>query len=79
MLGKDLTEIIKPHKGTLKNWKINNLTDRPTVIGNVYGHPAENIPDGELIRTSHIVDIQGDQLETRNSMYTLEGDNVPAE
>ena len=78
MLGKDLTEIEKPHKGTIKGWKINNLTDRPTVQGYVYGNPE--FKHGEAIITSYIVDIQGDQLETRNFRYTLEDmPDVPAE
>jgi len=70
MDGKDLTEIEKPHKGTITNWVINNLTDRPTVNGNVYGHPE--FPDGFHITTSYIVNMKNGVLETRNSRYTLE-------
>jgi len=70
MDGKDLTVIQKPHRGTLTNWVINNLTDRPTVEGNVTGHP--HFFDGEWIRTSYIVDMKDGVLETRNSRYNLD-------
>jgi hypothetical protein len=59
----------KPHKGTIVGWQINNLSDRPTVRGRVYGHPV--IADGEMIQTSYIVNLDGDKLETRNTLYTL--------
>ncbi len=62
----------KPHKGKIKQWFMNPSSDRPTVAGFVYGHPV--FPDGTFITTSYIVDIKCDQAETRNSFYTLEGD-----
>ena len=62
----------KPHKGTIKNWYIDNRFSRPVVSGNVFGHP--DFSDNYFIHTSYIVDMGDDKtwVETRNSVYTLD-------
>jgi hypothetical protein len=49
----------------LENWtRVGNM-----FYGNVYEHPRF-IP-GYQIHTSYVVSVEGDRLETRNTIYTL--------
>lgn len=59
----------KPHKGRIEDWFEIAVSDKGNVIfGRAVGHPDF---DGEDIRTSFVVKRDGDEIETRNSRYTL--------
>ena len=61
----------------LENWSVTGSADLYTpperqtrrLQGEVYGHPTH--PDGEHIRTSNIVNVDGGTVTTLNSVYTL--------
>lgn len=62
----------KPHKGTIDHW---HKEEWPTIgglgyviVGRSAGHPQF---DGRVIHTSYVVAKAGDEIETRNSRYTL--------
>lgn len=63
---------MKPHKGTIENWEIRkhsmpmSMVLVPTNYLVVYG-----IFEGRGYRTSEIVGIKDDVIETRNSYYKL--------
>jgi hypothetical protein len=59
-------------KATLKNWVKHPFLN--SLLGEVYGHPDKDLPDGELITTSTIVNLDRDNktAETLNTIYTLE-------
>lgn len=68
---------------TLSHWWLHlnrNAPDLPSEIvgfaftGVVYGHPK--LPDGELVRTSRLVSVQGREAVTQFSRYEL-GDPDP--
>lgn len=62
----------KPHKGTIRHWEKHPCRDGLgyCVYGVVKGHPQW----GEgFIRTSFVVKRDGNEIETNNSRYTLEG------
>jgi hypothetical protein len=46
------------------------------LVGDVTGHPRR--PDGTRVKTSVIRKVSGRVIETRNSVYILEGDPHPA-
>lgn len=59
---------MKPHKGTIDNWRIIPAGDRLIVAGKFVDHPQFA---GMYGHTSWIVDVDGFEVETRNSRYTL--------
>lgn len=63
----------KPHKGTVENWikwptSQKNCGLGYMIVGDSIGHPQY---DGIAIRTSYVVKHEGDEIETKNSRYTL--------
>lgn len=58
-------DLKKPHKGMVMNWRY--VGDR--IAGNFMDHP--NFEAGERLRTSPVLRHHGNQIETRNSRYTL--------
>ena len=56
----------KLHKG--KILKAQRFGD--VVIGEAHGHP--DFEDGMVIRTSQIIKVEGNEVETLNSRYTVE-------
>lgn len=59
----------KENKGRIENWWIKTTSYGDVVVGVIEGHP--DFPDEALLRTSRVVNITEDLLETRNSLYTL--------
>lgn len=51
----------------LENWYL--VPELNRVFGNVYNNP--NFEDGDRVRTSPVVSIEGDILKTQNSTYKL--------
>jgi len=80
---------VKPHKGNIHLWKKLPLTeDQIARCHEIYkespglGYLITGWPDGHprfsnWIRTSWVVKHEGNEIETRNSRYTLVGDEVP--
>ena len=62
----------KPHKGRLVCWFKEKYPDGYTIVGLHIDHLE--FPEGHFIQTTRVVSIEGDQVETRNSRYTLIGD-----
>ncbi len=61
----------KLHKGTIKNARLVEVAlGSFWVEGNVYGH--NGFEDGDYIHTSSVEKIDGNTVETRNSIYTVE-------
>ena len=62
----------KPHKGTINNWfkwSVEGMSGLGYVIvGDSLDHPQFG---GGAIRTSYVVAKIDDEIETRNSRYTL--------
>lgn len=58
----------KFHMGTLKKAFYNPHYE--WVEGHIYGHPGFN--EGNYIHTSQIVKMEGNEIETLNSKYTVE-------
>lgn len=61
----------KPHFGTINNWSESHMTSRGLgyiIMGESDGHPQFS---GGPIYTSYVVKRDGDEIETRNSRYTL--------
>lgn len=56
----------KPHKGKI----LGAQRFGHVVIGESQGHP--DFEDGLVIRTSRVVKIEGNEVETLNSRYTAE-------
>ena len=54
--------MIKPHKGTIEHWH---------VIRMIYAYAIVGIIDGKRIRTSEIVTLKNNKVETLNSVYQL--------
>ena len=65
----------KPHRGSLENWRRMECgVDQGLgyyIVGIFMGHPSFT---GEYGHTSYVVAHEGDEIETRNSRYTLVGD-----
>ena len=62
----------KPHRGTIKNWcRVGTSTGGLGyyIQGTIAGHST--LPDG-LINTWNVLKHEGNEIETRNSRYTLE-------
>lgn len=66
-----MSEGPKPHKGTINNW-ISFPHHGPGlgffIVGDAVDHPQFG---STPIRTSWVVSEDGDEIETRNSRYTL--------
>lgn len=60
----------KPYRGTIADAQVVQISGKLIVYGLLYGSTLGH-PDGCDIRTSWIVSINGDQYETRNSIYTV--------
>jgi len=60
----------KPHKGRLSEWRIIDWYGRDIVVGRFLDHEEFATHRGH---TSWIVRRLGNEIETRNSRYTLEG------
>lgn len=56
----------KPYKGQIENWQIAPSQSGDSKV--VYGIEQDT---GNYIRTSSVVSIHGNLVETRNSYYTL--------
>jgi hypothetical protein len=56
----------------MTNPRFLTLWGRAVLTGNVYGHPK--FVDGHSIVTSEIVSRDGNRVETRNTIYTIEAD-----
>lgn len=52
----------KPHKGTIENWHVISMIKACSIVG---------IIDGKRIRTSEIVTLKANKVETLNSVYQL--------
>lgn len=57
----------KEWKGRFENYVI--LEGQ--VVGKLFADPTKRWPNGKLVRSSPITAISGDQIETKNSLYTL--------
>lgn len=57
--------------GTLENWKLIDFytSGELVIVGDVYGD--DNWREGEHIRTSRIVSLTQDTVETLNTVYKL--------
>lgn len=61
----------------LENWSIGTNADAytapelitPALFGEVYGNPK--FEDGELVRVSRVIKVEGRVVTTRNSVYKL--------
>lgn len=62
----------KPVKGRIENWiKLPwGTAGHDVIMGDLY-ESIEGQPEGVAIRTSWIVSISDDEVETRNSIYKL--------
>jgi hypothetical protein len=63
----------KPHKGGITAWRTIDWYGRVIVIGQFVNHPEFGDRYGH---TSYIVNRDGCEIETRNSRYTLIGDEI---
>ena len=62
----------KSHRGELHNWRRMECENGlGYFVGTFMGHPVFT---GEHGHTSYVVAHEGDEIETRNSRYTLVGD-----
>ncbi|PZR92019.1 MAG: hypothetical protein DI537_14430 [Stutzerimonas stutzeri] len=58
---------------TIKNARFFDIGDSQVVYGNIYGDTQMRFPDGEPIKTSKVVDVQGDLVLTKSgSLYKVE-------
>lgn len=64
----------KPHKGFIYNWRFIPIQNRYgcVIYGRVVGHPQFTGP----IRTSLVLNVIENEVETLNSRYTLQGDSI---
>jgi hypothetical protein len=60
----------KPHKGRLSEWRIIDWYGKDCVVGKFLDHEEFA---GYRGHTSYILRRLGNEIETRNSRYTLEG------
>ncbi len=63
----------KPHRGSLGRWRRMECENGLGyyIVGIFIGHPSFT---GEYGHTSYVVAHEGDEIETRNSRYTLVGE-----
>lgn len=63
----------KPHKGTIENWFVWQIPESLDHLGYVIVGDSVDHPQfaGEVIRTSVVVGRIDNEIETRNSRYTL--------
>lgn len=71
----------KPHQGTLVNWSYIYVGKELSVIGYMkdsprYDQSTSEYQDNHRVITSMIMSCDGENLETRNSRYTLESPMV---
>jgi len=50
---------------------------QPCLVGEVYGHPNPRHEDGKLVRTTAIQKTEGRWVQTRNTIYELDGPPAP--
>lgn len=68
---------MKPHKGKIKGWSKLKVAGAEglgyLIVGQFVDHPEFAHMSGH---TSWVVKHEGAEIETRNSRYTLEGDEI---
>ena len=65
---------MKPYKGEIHSWSI--LQHNPKVYS-IYGRPVGHPSFVNWIRTSPVIERNGDMVETHNSRYKLVGEEQP--
>jgi hypothetical protein len=55
----------------LKNWWVQPWGEGRIVHGEIYADSKGRFRDGESVRTSFVLTLEGDQLTTRNTRYRL--------
>lgn len=59
----------------LRNWLLlGNVEGKRWAIGDIFNDSKNRFKDGTEVRTSSIVEIKGDIIVTRNSVYRLVGE-----
>lgn len=64
----------KPHKGVINDWSVTEEQDpylAPEMRGTLVQGEIVSSGDPKRIRTSMLIDIKGNEIETKNSRYTL--------
>jgi outer membrane protein assembly factor BamB len=60
------------HDAILRNWRVIDYGTYQVVSGVIYEDGKNRFRDGEQVRTSYVVKIDGDKLWTRNTKYLLQ-------
>jgi len=64
---------MKPHKGTITTWhRMTNFQGQDHIVGFFVDHPYVR----NFSYTSRVVSLEGNELETEESRYTLDGPDI---